>query len=257
MLTYQRAIIVAALASVVFASMVFAGCRDTKLGSVAQKDMPRQNATPAMAPITGAIRYLALGDSTGAGVGAREGGYVARLFKRIASDRSGSTLINLCVSGATTSDVLRGQLGRGIGAEPNLVTLGIGINDIGHGFAPEEFARNFDEILTRLKEGTRATIVVSNLPDISSAPRIPPSLRNEYQQRIIEFNGKLQEIASRHGVTVFDVFTITHAELSSHPEYFSADGFHPSDQGYELWAEQMWPTIARVMAPSRNGNNLC
>jgi acyl-CoA thioesterase-1 len=248
MLTYQRAIILAALASVVSALMLFAGCRDTKSGSVVQNEMPHQNATPAMpTPITGAIRYVALGDSTGAGVGAREGGYVARLFKRIAADRSGSTLANLCVSGATTSDVLRGQIGRGIAIDPNLVTLGIGINDIGHGFELEEFAKNYEAILIKLKEGTRATIVVTNLPDISSAPRIPPSLRGEYQQRIIEFNGRLQEIASRHGVTVFDVFTITHEQLPSHPEYFSADGFHPSDQGYELWAEQMWPTIARVI----------
>ncbi len=97
------------------------------------------------------------------------------------------------------------------------------------------------------RSGTRATIVVTNLPDISSAPRIPPPLRSEYQQRIILFNRKLQEIASRHGVTVFDVFAITHEQLPLHPEYFSADGFHPSDQGYELWAEQMWPTIARVI----------
>jgi lysophospholipase L1-like esterase len=32
-----------------------------------------------------------------------------------------------------------------------------------------------------------------------------------------------------------------------HPEYFSSDGFHPSDKGYELWATQMWPTVARVI----------
>jgi lysophospholipase L1-like esterase len=36
--------------------------------------------------------------------------------------------------------------------------------------------------------------------------------------------------------------------LLSHPEYFSRDGFHPSDKGYELWAVEMWPTIARVTA---------
>jgi len=58
---------------------------------------------------------------------------------------------------------------------------------------------------------------------------------------------RLGEIANRYGVTVFDVHTITKAELPSHPEYFSADGFHPSDQGYELWASAMWPTVARVI----------
>lgn len=247
MLDTKRAILLAALVSIISMSVFSAGCRNTESGGAVQKEQT-QNADPAMStPITAAVRYVALGDSTGAGVGAREGGYVARLFKRIAVERSGSTLVNLCVSGATTSDVLRGQLGRGVAADPNLVTLGIGINDIGHGFALEEFAKNYDAILRRLKEGTRATIVVSNLPDISSAPRIPSSLRSEYQQRIIQFNDKLHEVASRHGVIVFDVFTITHAELASHPEYFSADGFHPSDQGYELWAEQMWPTIAQII----------
>ena len=65
-------------------------------------------------PIVGPIRYLALGDSTGAGIGAKEGGYVARLFKRIVARRPGSELINECVSGATTSDVLRGQLADGL-----------------------------------------------------------------------------------------------------------------------------------------------
>jgi lysophospholipase L1-like esterase len=57
----------------------------------------------------------------------------------------------------------------------------------------------------------------------------------------------LEEIAKRHGVTVFDIYSITTRELPSHPEYFSRDGFHPSDAGYELWAVEMWPTVARVI----------
>lgn len=248
MLRSQRAIILLGLGTALSA-IICAACSETKLGSVVQKEMPTENATPRMptTTIAGTVRYVALGDSTGAGIGAREGGYVARLFKRIVAERTGSTLTNLCVSGATTADVFRGQLERGIAADPNLVTLGIGINDIGHGLELEEFAENYDAILTKLKAGTRATIVVTNLPDISSAPGIPPSLRSEYQQRIVVFNAKLQEIAGRHGVTVFDAFGITHEQLSAHPEYFSADGFHPSDAGYELWAEQMWPTIARLI----------
>jgi lysophospholipase L1-like esterase len=195
----------------------------------------------------GPIVYVALGDSTGAGVGSRNGGYVARLFTRLHEHRAGSELVNVCVSGATTEDVLRGQLQRGVDRSPDLVTLGIGINDIGHGFSIEQFAKNYDEILTTLKQKTKATIVVSNIPDVSSAPRIPASLRAEYQRRIETFNQRLEDIARRHEVTIFDVFTITRSELPLHPEYFSSDGFHPSDAGYELWAEQMWPTIAGVI----------
>jgi lysophospholipase L1-like esterase len=208
----------------------------------------------AAKPITGPINYLALGDSTGAGVGAREGGYVARLFRRILAKRPESKLTNLCVSGATTSDVLRDQLERGVSVNPNLITLGIGINDIGHGVSLERFSQNYDEILGTLRSKTTATIVVTNIPEISSAPRIPLGIRSQYQQLIVQYNKKLEEVASRHGVTVFDVYTITHEQLPAHPEYFSADEFHPSDQGYELWAETMWPTIARVIGEDAEVN---
>jgi lysophospholipase L1-like esterase len=199
---------------------------------------------------TGPIVYVALGDSTGAGVGAREGGYVARLFKRIEERRPGSTLSNLCVSGATTADLVRGQLERGVAANPDLVTVGIGINDIGHGLTLEEFSKNYEEILSTLKEKTKARIVVTNIPDISSAPRIPGVMRSQYQQQIIEFCRRLEEIAKRHEVTVFDIYSITKDELPSHPENFSSDGFHPSDQGYEMWATTMWPTVARTVGES-------
>jgi lysophospholipase L1-like esterase len=197
---------------------------------------------------SGPIVYVALGDSTGAGVGARNGGgYVARLFKRLEERRPESKLSNLCVSGSTTEDLIRDQLEKGVALNPDLVTVGIGINDIGHGLTLEQFAKNYDQILRTLKEKTHATIVVTNIPDISTAPQIPSSMRSEYQRQIDEFCKRLEEIANKHGVTIFDVYTITKRELPSHPEYFSADGFHPSDQGYELWASQMWPTVAQAV----------
>jgi lysophospholipase L1-like esterase len=143
--------------------------------------------------------------------------------------------------------VLREQLDRGVGEDAQLVTLGIGINDIGHGLSVEQFSDNYDRILTTLKNMTRATIVVTNIPDISSSTQIPLSMQSQYQQVIIQFNRKLEEIAAEHKVVVFDIYAVTHEQLPQHPEYYSADGFHPSDKGYELWAAEMWPTVARAM----------
>lgn len=195
----------------------------------------------------GPIIYVALGDSTGAGVGAVEGGYVVRLYERLLQHRPGSELTNVCVSGATTEDVLRGQLDQGVAKNPQLVTLGIGINDVGRGVPLDRFAANYDRILSTLKEKTQAQIVVANIPDVSSAPVVPSSLRSQYHRQIQTFNQRLQEIANRHGVTVFDIYSVTARDLPTHPEYFSRDGFHPSDAGYELWATEMWPTMARVI----------
>ena len=90
----------------------------------------------------GPIVYVALGDSTGVGQGARNGGYVDRMFRKLNAQRPGSRLTNLCVSGSTTADVIREQLDRAVSAKPALVTLGIGINDIGHGLSLQEFATN-------------------------------------------------------------------------------------------------------------------
>lgn len=200
---------------------------------------------------TGPITYVALGDSTGAGIGAVSGGYVARLQQRIVETRPDSQLFNFCISGATTADVLGRQLNQGVAKTPDLVTLGIGINDISHGLTLDQFAENYERILSTLKEKTQAQIVVTNIPDVSSAPVVQSFMRDRYHQQIVEFNERLQQIAERHGVTVFDIYSITTRELPAHPEYFSRDGFHPSDQGYELWAVEMWPTIARVIgAPS-------
>jgi lysophospholipase L1-like esterase len=194
------------------------------------------------------VVYVALGDSTGVGVGAREGGgYVARLFKRIERERPGSKLVNLCVSGATTADVLREQTSRVAAHHPTLITLGIGINDIGRQVPLEQFARNYAEITAQLVAHKQAVLVVSNLPDISAAPVVPVFMRDEAQRRIALFNAKIEEITSRHDLHVADAHSLSREVLHEHPEYFSADGFHPSDAGYEFWAETMWPTIERAI----------
>lgn len=231
-----------ALATVI-AGMLLVGCSSKPQTRTDNVTPPSEAMSPA--PIEGPVNYLALGDSTGVGVGARNGGYVARIFSRILTQRPGSRLTNLCVSGATSSDVLEGQLDRGLTSDPNLVTLGIGINDIGHGFSEEEFARNYEQIISTLRNKTRARIIVTNIPDISSAPRIPQFARAQYQQTIVNFNQRLEAIAARYEVTLFDVHNTTREQLPAHPEFFSGDGFHPSDAGYELWANEMWPVVAR------------
>lgn len=191
----------------------------------------------------GPVNYLALGDSTGVGVGARHGGYVARLFERIKELRPGSRLTNMCVSGATTEDVLREQLGTSVTAQTTLVTLGIGINDAGRGVSVESFARNYEEIIKRVRAKTNAPIVLTNLPDVSLAPVVPVSMRSEVGGRITLFNERIDEIAKKYDLRVVDTYKATHELIPEHPEFFSSDGFHPSDTGYEYWAQLMWPTI--------------
>lgn len=248
---YTRTFVLACICAAVLQLSCFrTSSPSSERGQPSQPADPKSMSSPPSntdAPIVGPVRYLALGDSTGAGQGAKSGGYVARLFRKIQTHRPESKLTNRCFSGATTSDLLNEQMDGIAELNPNLVTIGIGINDIGHGISISTFEKNYDLILSRLRANTQAAIVITNIPEISTAPRIPQIMRTEYQQTIVKYNQKLEEVAARHGATVFDVYAVTHEELPKHPEYFSADGFHPSDQGYELWAETMWPTIARIV----------
>ncbi len=193
------------------------------------------------------VVYVALGDSTGVGVGATSGGgYVARLFTRIERRRPGSRVVNLCVSGATTEDVLREQVGR-VGEEsPTLVTLGIGVNDVQR-LMLEEYERNLAEIIRRIRAVTGAPVVMTNIPDIACAPGVPDFMRVELRQRINAFNSALNRIAESNGLAVVDAYTESHELLPTRPDFFCADLFHPSDEGYEFWTSQMWPTVEKAL----------
>ncbi|HEX5707343.1 MAG TPA: SGNH/GDSL hydrolase family protein [Pyrinomonadaceae bacterium] len=190
------------------------------------------------------VTYVALGDSTGVGVGSGTGasGYVARLFERIERERPGSRLVNLCVSGATTADVLRSQMPRFERERPDLVTVGIGVNDVQR-LSLEEYDANLEEIITRVRAVTDAPLVLTNIPDISCAPGVPAFMREDARARIRLFNRAIEDAAARHRLRVVDVYTPSAELLPARPEFFCADGFHPSDAGYEFWADAMWPAV--------------
>ena len=195
------------------------------------------------------LRYVALGDSSGVGVGARQGGYVEHLFQRLRRTREGVGLLNLAVSGATSATVLSGQLPKAVRSRPNLVTLGVGINDLWRGVTPAQFESHLDQ-LARGLVATGASVVVSNLPDMSLAPvarmvshflPMPVIL-----ERIASFNAAVDRVVTRHGLLGVDLHTPSRTELVQSTDYFSADGFHPSDTGYQRMAEHFWPVLLQA-----------
>jgi|SRR5688572_6014222 len=223
-------------------SMTAAGCLSRN--PAVTKDAERTVESPQRKPmIAGPITYVALGDSTGIGVGGVRGGYVPVLFRKLEQVRPGSKLHNYSLSGGTTADVSR-QIEKAVAAKPQLITISVGVNDIRRGVSVERFAANYDEILVRLTSETDATVVISNIPDLSSSRHVPAVVRIQMQAMIEQFNARLREVANKRAVHLFDIYQLTHEELQQHPEYFSRDGFHPSDAGYDLWAEKMWPVVA-------------
>jgi acyl-CoA thioesterase-1 len=199
-------------------------------------------------PRTSDMVYVALGDSTVAGIGATSAAtnYASRIVARLRDVYGTARLVNLGVPGAVASDVVAGQLDRAVALRPALVTLSIGPNDVTSGVAAADYARNVDRIFRTLREQTSAVVVVNLLPDLALTPRFARSpLRDEVGRRAHELNGLLATAAERFGVEIVDLYTRSRQEVQQHPELFAVDGYHPSDAGYARWAAAMWEGIAR------------
>ena len=191
--------------------------------------------------------YVALGDSTGVGVGASSGGgYADRLYHRLLPLLPDARLVNLCESGAGAADVLETQVPRARRAEPSLITLGIGINDVTWQVPEEAFAINLEEIAVALAP-VRAPVILMNIPDLALAP---VALRYDaflYERRIEVFNEHVEATAARHHFTLVDLFSAT-KRLGGKTGLFSADGFHPSAEGYQEWVAHLWPGVRAALA---------
>jgi lysophospholipase L1-like esterase len=169
------------------------------------------------------------------------------MMTRIRVGHPGARLSKLCSLGETTGG-LRQRVAEGFSLKPTIVTLSVGINDIMLRISEEEFAANYEAILKSL-EPLAAPIVVTNLPDISFAPRLPNSMREEMHVRILLFNKRIEALAKRYRLFFVDLYAAT-AKLLNNPNFFASDGFHPSDAGYKLWTRTMWPTVRSVIKGS-------
>jgi acyl-CoA thioesterase-1 len=194
------------------------------------------------------LLYVALGDSTAAGVGTRSGGgYPERLVGKLRQAYPALKLLNLGQSGAITSDVLASQVPRALRTRPRVITLGVGINDVGLQLPDDAFALNLEEIVVALcKLGGR--IAIGNIPDMALSPAVTRLVpRSFYERRIELFNEHVTATAGRHHLTLIDLFAWSRVALPGRPELFSPDGFHPSELGYDVWAERMLPPVIALL----------
>lgn len=193
------------------------------------------------------LRFAALGDSTGVGVGATTGGgYVSRLEKKL---REHFTLDarNFCQSGATVSRLQQGQLRPALIFRPELATVAIGGNDVWRGTELREYEASLKTVLNKLR-AVGATTIVVNVPDLSIAPVAQLVPREWYDGRIEAFNEIIDRVARDCSATRVDLYSKSRhfAANGNHTDLFCADGFHPSSRGYEAWTEAMWPTVLDV-----------
>ena len=183
--------------------------------------------------------YAALGDSFTAGRDSvdaeRWADLLAAGMRRVNPDLRYE---NLAVDGATSAEVLEQQVGPGLALEPDFVTIICGANDVLLATRPDiaTYAKNFDAILRRLREGApEAMLVTATAPEGWQFMELRPRTEARLIEATKQLNDATREIAKRYGVLCLPV--AGHPALRD-PATFSADGLHPSSVGHKTVAEQ-------------------
>lgn len=195
------------------------------------------------------VTFVVLGDSTGAGVGAgvAERSFPFLLAQRLAEAEGVAVeLIDLAESGARVEDVLNEQVDAAVAADPDLVLVAIGANDVTHFTGLDSVRENTGLFVKRLRD-EGLPVVVAGAPDMR-APAFFEPLRSIVGWRGRAVTGAIEESAIEAGATVVPLADRTRAFfLSSPDEAYGTDLFHPGPAGYERWVQALFPEVAEAL----------
>ncbi len=186
--------------------------------------------------------YVALGDSLTAGVGLEqyEDSYPYLVANKLTAQFEGVTLVPLASPGARTIDLGTGLLDQAIKAQPKIVTILIGINDVHGSVSLGEFSKNYEHLLNRLTQETSATIYTISIPYIGDKTLIHWPYSTYFNWRIKQFNQEIKNLATRYQVQYLDLYTPAFADFQNMSPNYAADHFHPSAVGYTIWANLIY-----------------
>ena len=185
------------------------------------------------------LRVVWLGDSTATGVGTDEveASMAYRVTEALAD--GSATLTILAVSGAQVHEVLDEQLPELARTDADLVFVSIGANDVTALTRQTTFRSRYRRMVEEIRAALpTAEVVLVGIPDIGTAPRLAVPLRQLAGARAAQLDDEIEDLADDAGLRHVDLASRTSSIFSSDPDrYFADDGYHPSPDGHEVWAD--------------------
>lgn len=193
-----------------------------------------------------AVRYVAVGASDAAGVGASplSNGYVYRIEEGLGERAGEVQLHNLGIPGAETDDMIDVELPAARELDPTVVTVWAGPNDIVNGTSVEEFTTQITELLRSLRESTSGVIAVATIPDLTKLPRFQGHPTAQVTlPRIKAYNDAIRSAARASNSALVEISEIPLTDSLVSED----DGFHPSNEGHRVLAEQFLNVIVPLL----------
>jgi len=213
-------------------------------------ERPRQRTVrPGEAP----LHVVWLGDSTSTGVGAAA--FTDSMAWRVAEGLTDGPVVLTVLgrSGDQVHEVLDEQLPE-LGdvllpGADHVVLVSIGANDVTALTRRPTFEQRYLELVDGIEAvvdgaGVDARIVLVGIPDIGTAPRLLPPLRQVAGFRGAQLDDEIAGVARRRGLHHVELADRMSRTFSSDPDrYFSADEYHPSSDGHEVWADAVLASL--------------
>jgi lysophospholipase L1-like esterase len=201
-----------------------------------------KNLTLQQAP-KARLTYVAIGASDTFGYGTEDPATQSWPFDLAHKLGPDVHLVNLGIPGIDVHQALNLELPVAIDAHPDLITVWLAVNDLVDKVPLTNYRNDLDTLLTRLQTSApRARIVVANVPDLTFVPRFRTTNQAVLLKEVNDYNAVITDVLQSHHITLVDLYTRWQT-LATHPEYISADGFHPSAVGYAQLAEIFYQTL--------------
>ena len=198
------------------------------------------------------FNLVAVGDSIIAGVGATT--FANALVGQAAAHLANSLgcKINWTASGligAQSAELLEYLIPGLPDINADFIVLSVGVNEVTGLTSVPAWTRSLDAILRALQQHSpNAIVAVAGVPPLHTFPLLPQPLRT-----LMGIRGETLDIACRRVVARYPRVVHVPLAFDPHPDSFSADGYHPSEHGYQLFGEGVANLLAEKVRERNAG----
>ncbi|WP_421873862.1 arylesterase [Marinoscillum sp.] len=148
-------------------------------------------------------------------------------------------VVNAGLSGETSAGGLN-RIDWVLQTVPDIFVLELGANDGLRGLDLDETKKNLKGIINKVREAN---------PDVKiilAGMQVPPNLGNEYTGK---FQGMFSEIAEESNTELIPFLL---DGVAGNPDLNLNDGIHPTPEGHQIVAENVWPILQPLLEKEPN-----